>query len=317
MKILVILRGQPRANANLYHKNLKALDEWDADVDVILDGVTDMYTVIGKLPDSAMKRFAPSELINTNGFHKDTTTILSNIKIANEWPTKTKIEVARLRELNKGIKYLQKNGLLEFLEKNCDTDKYEGADSYENIVGQYFWFFDPPVDYRSYDILLTIRQDHLIREKFDLSKFDINKFTFITDGEHVAEDGYMGYSDNVMGFTQPGKIHDILEIINNPDTWAEDTYFNDGDGNGPYSVKGTSWTLQLFQYKKTNHKLMFGIQQLLQGLYKKIHIEPANLFAFNHLPMPDLTHGRTKNDDPIFDYYYDEEQNQKYKFYKK
>ncbi len=31
MKILVLLRGQPRANATLYHENLKALDEWDAD----------------------------------------------------------------------------------------------------------------------------------------------------------------------------------------------------------------------------------------------------------------------------------------------
>lgn len=167
MKILVLLRGQPRANANLYHENLKALDEWDADVDVILDGVT------------------------------------------------------------------------------------------------------------------------------------------------------TGYQDNILGFTQPGKIHEISDIINNSDVWEDDWYWNEGDGNGPYRVKGMSWTLQLFRYQRTNHKLMLGINQLLAGIHNKIYIESKNKFLFSLLPMSDITHGRTRVDDPIFDYYYDEEHNQKYKFYKK
>ena len=319
MKILVLLRGQPRANANLYHENLKALDEWDADVDVILDGVTDMYTVTGKMPDNYMRHFAPHELVNTDGFHKNRTTILTNIKFANEWPTKTKIKVARLRTLDDGLRCLTENGLLRFIkEETGDMDEFTSTNSYPNIIGQYLWFFDPPVDYSKYDLLLTVRQDHILRKNFNVTQIDITKFMFITDGEHTEDGATTGYQDNILGFTQPGKIHEILDIINNSDVWEDDWYWNEGDGEGPYSVKGISWTLQLFRYQKTNHKLMLGISRLLAGIHNKIYIEPKDKFLFSLLPLPDITHGRTKDDNPIlFDYYYDEKRNQKYKFYKK
>lgn len=112
-KILVLLRGQPRCNANLYRKNLEALDTWDADVDVVMDAVTDMYTHVSL--DSKTSITYQAHTYITDASHKSSDTIAENVRIANEYPTKTKIEIKRLRKLKDilpRVDLLQNNKLI-------------------------------------------------------------------------------------------------------------------------------------------------------------------------------------------------------------
>lgn len=330
MKILVILRGQPRCNSNLYLANLEALDQWDAEVDVILDGVTDMYTITGKIPGGWAVDHCPPELKNTYGFHKDTSTIIENVAIANAWPTTTKIKIERLRSLETALKRLPDTVLFRFLRTVMTDglpDPYglqgpidELSNRFENTYGQYLWFFDPPVDYSKYDLLLTLRQDQMFRAKYNIRQIDTSKFTFITDGLIYKEDKQPYYLDSLMGFTQPGNIHKILEYVNGEELWTDDIYSNFDNGTEePYTVMGIAWTLLMFNKQKVNHKVMFGINELMSRMHRKISIpqEEHRALAFEHMPVTDMTHGRKNNYDEDFDFYYDERYNQKYKLLSK
>lgn len=330
MKILVILRGQPRCNSNLYLANLKALDQWDAEVDVILDSVTDMYTITGKISDGWAVDFCPPELKNTYGFHKDSSTIIANVKIANAWPTTTKIKIERLRSLETALKRLPDTALFRFLKAEMtdqSLDPYgrkgssgELLNQFENTYGQYLWFFDPPVDYSKYDLLLTLRQDQMFRAKYNIRQIDTSKFTFITDGLTYNDEGQPHYLDSLMGFTQPGNIHKILQYINSEELWANDIYSNFDNGTEmPYTVMGIAWTLLMFNKQKVNHRVMLGINELMSRMHCKISIprEEHGALAFIHMPANDMVHSRKNIDDEDFDFYYDEQYNQKYKLLSK
>ena len=327
MKILVILRGQPRCNSNLYRTNLEALDQWDAEVDVILDGVTDMYTITGKIPGGWAVNHCPPELKNTYGFHKNNSTIIENVAIANAWPTKTKIKIERLRSLETALKRLPDNAFFRFL-RTAMTDMLPEpygpqkgpidvlSNRFENTYGQYLWFFDPPVDYSKYDLLLTIRQDIEFRAKYDIRQIDLNQFAFITDGIIKNSEDQPHYLDSLMGFTQPGNIHKILEYINSEELWSDDVYSNFDNGTEePYDITGPAWTFLMFDKYKVNHRVMFGINELMSRMHRKIIIpqEEHRALAFEHIPVIDMTHGRKDNRNENFDFYYDEQYNQKYK----
>lgn len=331
MKILVILRGQPRCNANLYLANLKALDQWDAEVDVILDGVTDMYTITGKIPGGFAEHTSPPELKNISSFHKNTSTIIENVTIANAWPTKTKIKIERLRSLETALSRLPDNTFFRFLRTEMTDNLPEPygiqlgptdvlSNRFENTYGQYLWFFDPHVDYSNYDLLIVLRQDQMFRAKCDVSQFDLNKFAFITDGLTYNNEGQPHYLDNLMGFTQPGNIHKILKYIYCEELWTDDTYSNFDNGTDvPYNVTGPAWTKLMFNKQRVNHRVMFGINELMTRMHRKISIpqEEQGALAFKHIPISDMTHGRIDNRDKNFDFYYNERYNQKYKLLSK
>jgi hypothetical protein len=318
MKILVIIRGQPRCNSNRYQQIIKHTLNWDADVDIIMDAVNDMYS--HRILDNKYmaENVVPDDLAVPSFKSKDT--IIENVALANEWFPERQIRIARLSSLQTQLDNLNGHLYCDWIKQRVTATDTDVTNKPTNVLAQYMWFFDPAIDYSPYDVLITVRQDCRLSPILPKDIYDPSQIHFLV--ERFDKNPLIGdvYEDMLLGMTHPGYINDMNKMLNCENLYKDQTYTHERfDDLGHWKIKGPSIMINELSSTRQNHKLLFGISLLGRNIDRFWPTEGQSINAFakqtNFMPCGTLMsrHNKTSSD---FNFFYHEEYNQKKAFEK-
>lgn len=315
MKILVIIRGQPRCNSNRYQQIIKHTLNWEADVDIIMDAVNDMYS--HRILDNKYmaENVTPDDLAVPS--FKSKNTIIENVALANEWFPERQIKIARLSSLQTQLDNLTGHLYCDWIKQRVISTDMDITNKPANILAQYMWLFNPAIDYSPYDVLITVRQDCRLSPILPKDIYDPSQINFLVETFDKTPLSGDIYKDMLLGMTHPGYINDINKMLNYENLYKDQNYTHERfEDFGYWKITGPSIMLKELDNTRQNHKLLFGISLLGKNIDRFWPTEGQSIDAFvkqtSFAPYQTLMTRHEKNSSD-FDFYYYEQHNQKIK----